>query len=241
MIRLLEECAFRALPALETQLYDGWVLRFANGFTRRANSVNPVDDSRLPLQEKVAYCENYCTERGIPTHFRLTPLVDHLEAVLKARGYTYDGIPTYVQTVDLSALETRRSAAAKILPLDAWFEHLTHLSKIAPQDAPTFKRMLSHIEQPACFLTLCENGEVIAAGLGVLDSGYIGLFDIVVHENQRGRGIGKRLVSSLLDWGKSNGAQASYLQVMANNHAAISLYQNLGYKTLYPYWYWSKT
>ena len=42
MIRTLEELSMNALPALQTMLYGGWVLRFANGYTRRANSINPI-------------------------------------------------------------------------------------------------------------------------------------------------------------------------------------------------------
>lgn len=37
-----EELQMNALPSLQTILYDGWVLRFAKGYTNRANSVNPI-------------------------------------------------------------------------------------------------------------------------------------------------------------------------------------------------------
>ena len=42
MIRLIEEHALNAWPPLQTLLLDGWVLRLANGYTRWANSVNPL-------------------------------------------------------------------------------------------------------------------------------------------------------------------------------------------------------
>jgi len=34
--------ALTTWPALQQRLYDGWVVRFARGHTRRANSVNPL-------------------------------------------------------------------------------------------------------------------------------------------------------------------------------------------------------
>jgi len=41
-IRSVEERSLNAWPSLHQMLYDGWVLRFSNGYTRRANSVSPI-------------------------------------------------------------------------------------------------------------------------------------------------------------------------------------------------------
>src|SRR5258707_1036088 len=41
-VRRLEELAFRGWPALETQDRAGWRLRFAGGYTKRANSINAL-------------------------------------------------------------------------------------------------------------------------------------------------------------------------------------------------------
>ena len=43
-IRELERRAFQAWPALETQANFGWVQRFAGGYTKRANSINAIED-----------------------------------------------------------------------------------------------------------------------------------------------------------------------------------------------------
>lgn len=32
---MFEELSFNSHPALQTQFYDGWVLRFANGYTKQ--------------------------------------------------------------------------------------------------------------------------------------------------------------------------------------------------------------
>ncbi|MBL8653878.1 MAG: GNAT family N-acetyltransferase, partial [Alphaproteobacteria bacterium] len=40
-IETLERRAFAAWPALRTATRDGWVMRFADGHTKRANSINP--------------------------------------------------------------------------------------------------------------------------------------------------------------------------------------------------------
>lgn len=38
-IRLYEELSFNSHPSLQTQYYDGWMLRFANGHTNSASSI----------------------------------------------------------------------------------------------------------------------------------------------------------------------------------------------------------
>lgn len=71
-----EELQMNALPSLQTILYDGWVLRFAKGYTNRANSVNPIYEGTKdgPCKTTHTFDENwfeqYCrlnhiSERGV--------------------------------------------------------------------------------------------------------------------------------------------------------------------------------
>jgi len=71
-IQFYEELAINTHPALQTQLYDGWVLRFSNGYTNRANSVSPLYPSNLPGEEKVAHCEQIYAAQELPAVFKLT-------------------------------------------------------------------------------------------------------------------------------------------------------------------------
>ena len=126
-IRFLEECALNALPALETLYYDGWLLRFApgaGGYPRRANSIQLIYPSTLPLDEKIAYCEAQYAARGQKTVFKLTLAApDGLDAALTARGYVLD-CTTSVQTLDLAAVDPQPTAAEIVADprLDeAWF------------------------------------------------------------------------------------------------------------------------
>ena len=43
-------------PAIETWDYDGWQLRFARGYTRRANSITTVKRGARPLETKISAC-----------------------------------------------------------------------------------------------------------------------------------------------------------------------------------------
>jgi ribosomal protein S18 acetylase RimI-like enzyme len=66
---------------------------------------------------------------------------------------------------------------------------------------------------------------------------WIGLFDINTRIDCRNRGLAHQLVSALLAWGKTNAAIHAYLQVEENNSPARRLYDKLGFKDNYRYWY----
>jgi ribosomal protein S18 acetylase RimI-like enzyme len=90
---------------------------------------------------------------------------------------------------------------------------------------------------PTCYIAVMEARHV-ACGLGVYDGGYVGLFDIVTDAAHRQRGYGMDVVRSLLAWGQEHhDADYAYLQVMADNTPAISLYGKFGFEECYRYWY----
>src|SRR3982750_4886269 len=89
LIRHLEELSLNALPALETTYLDGWVVRFADGYTKRANSVNPLYTSVTDVEDKMDYCESIYAVRKQPTVYKMTPLAEprDLDQFLTERGY----------------------------------------------------------------------------------------------------------------------------------------------------------
>jgi hypothetical protein len=101
MVTNIEELSLNAWASLQTVLYDGWIIRFANGYTKRANSVNPLYPSNVNVVDKLQFCENLYRERGLPVVFKITPSVypDNLDDILKENGYQKDS-PTSVQTVN---------------------------------------------------------------------------------------------------------------------------------------------
>ena len=50
LIVMYEEIAMNAFPALLSEIYDGWILRYSDGYTYRGNSVNPIYKSTLNLE-----------------------------------------------------------------------------------------------------------------------------------------------------------------------------------------------
>jgi RimJ/RimL family protein N-acetyltransferase len=243
LIRNFEELSFNAWPALQTMVYDGWLIRFANGYTKRANSVNPIYDSNgdHDLENKIQYCENVFKTRNLTPVYKMTPAVlpENLDAVLDNKGYTAID-DTSVKILELSVLREPLIHSVKLDERlnDTWLNQFCRLSSNQNEtNKATMKQMLSLVIPKTCFISLYENETVVACGLGVLDRGYLGIFDIVTDLHYRNRGFGEQLMLNMLRWGKENGAKYSYLQVMLNNAPALRLYSKLGFQEIYRYWY----
>ena len=241
-ILLYEELSLNAHPALQTQLYDGWVLRFANGYTNRANSVNPLYPSTLDLQEKIAECEKRYFAHGLPAVFKLTDATDpNIDKALEQRGYAFV-TPTYVMSMDLRDKNFMSGDRVTTnLANDEWltayftFSGYTNSVKIA-----TAKQILENVKNPMICGRIVKDGVSVACGSAVIERGYVALLNVVVDEAQRGKGYGTEICESLLSEATRIGAHTAYLQVVQDNQKAIRLYTKLGYKTMYSYWYWVK-
>jgi N-acetylglutamate synthase len=146
---------------------------------------------------------------------------------------------TSIQMMSLDALDMSGIDGVSMVDgvSEDWLAAYCRLNNIDPYRLPIMTRMLASIAPETCYASIVENGEIVAAGLGVADRGYIGVFDIVADARFRNRGLGRRIVSNLLQWGKTRGAQQAYLQVMLNNAAALHLYNKIGYREVYQYWY----
>jgi len=240
LIRHHEEFGLSAWPALHTIYDDGWLLRFAGGYTRRANSVNPVYPTSSDLDEKIERCVTLYRAQEVRLVFKMTEAVQPvaLDAQLARRGFIVEG-HTSVQTIDLATLDLGQLQPVTILAqrTDEWITHYIRLNDLAPLLAPTVTRLLATIGLPAAYATIIEDGAVVAVGLGVAGQGYVGLFDIVTDAHYRNRGLGRRLVLNLLRWGRAQGASRGFLQVVPENTPAIRLYQSIGFREVYPYWY----
>ena len=234
----LEEKSLNAWPGLQTFLYDGWIVRLAQGYTKRANSVTPLYDGQLPLIEKIAAAESIYHAQPQPTIFRLLsfhPTTAQLDPLLAKRGYTQLD-KTLVQTLDLSAAPPQKPADQTTAVSPAEFLAAYHdLQQTAPN--PIHQRILQQAAGRSRFLIIMKDGQLIGVGMSVLDGQTIGIFDMFTHPEYRRRGFGRLMMMALLRWGKQNGANTAYLQVVAKNQPAQNLYASLGFSNLYHYWY----
>ncbi|MDR6725953.1 GNAT superfamily N-acetyltransferase [Paenibacillus amylolyticus] len=238
--RHIEELTLNHWQPLSTSLYDGWVLRFAKGYTKRANSVQAIYPSTLDVHEKITACEQFYTSNQLSTIFKITPFVqpEELDQLLQDKGYVVID-RTLVQLRRLEDLKAPEHLEVHINEqlTDEWLHHFCRFNAVNEECRETMTQMLSNVRAKTAFITLSVDGLVAACGLGVVEQGVIGLHDIITDTTYRNRGLAEQMILHLLHWGKSHGAVSSYLQVVEKNAPARRLYAKLGYTDAYTYWY----
>lgn len=236
----VEETTLNAFPSLRQIIYRDWLLRFSDGFTRRANSINPRAARIDTLDADIETCAALFRRAGQQPIFRVPEICDaRLDAKLDALGYTAEG-GTLTLFGDLAEADARSDPAAEILSLPSreWFDAMGILQKRNATQNAAFERIASAIAVPAAFAALREDGELTALTLGSVHDGLLCFESVVTGERHRGKGHARRLLASLNAWALGQGAKGVCLQVEATNEAGKALYDRLGLKTtLYRYHY----
>lgn len=240
-IQTIEELSLNALPCLQQIIDDGWILRFAEGYTKRANSVTPLYPSYEDLTPKIKRCEDVYRSFNLRPIFRLTKelRLKALDRTLSELGYQKQD-DVSVKTKDISNYNFSSNNA--VITLDneiseEWLDRYVHAVDLPVQHWNTLSTMLDIIPYPTCYGMLKAKSRFCSCGLGVLAKNYLGLFFIATAKPQRGKGYARELASAMLQWGKDNGATQAYVQVETKNLNGINLYNKLGFVESYQYFY----
>jgi GNAT superfamily N-acetyltransferase len=238
----IEEAALNAWPAPRQMLYDGWVLRFAGGHSKRVNSVNPVYSSTLPLEEKIAACETVYASQGLPCLFRVSEITDpnKIQEGLAAAGYApFD--PTFVLGRPLEiGVAPHPEVTILEMPMEDWFRIRDYFIKTSAVDRQVHIEILNGIVPDKVLLGLFASGQPVACGMGVVEGPLLGFFSIYTDTRWRRKGYAGMIMAALTDWGLEREAIYGYLQVEGHNKPALALYEKLGFESLYQYVYYRK-
>lgn len=239
-LALALECERRivnAWPAVSTLVMGDWVIRFANGYSGRANAATPLrqgaelDEATLDL-----IAELYRSD-GLPPCIRLTPLTGAAtrDAVL-ARGYRIkDASFGLIAPLDALTPQFEPELQIEAAPGADWIAGVAARQSGNKTNAEQLAAIVEKVRLPAAFATLLIAGEPVAYGMAVAERGMAEMGSIVVDPEHRGRGLGRRMVQGLMSWAKVQDCAHAYLQVDQTNAVAISLYGSLGFRKLYAY------
>lgn len=244
-IQRFEEMCLNGHVALNTLLYDGWLLKFSEGYTGRANSVSVLYPSSKPLEEKVSYCEEVYKKQKIPCQFKLTELDSELNDFLAKQGYEAvnhtDLMTCSLEDNDFTSAEDSRIEILFSSIPDEWLPVFFKVHEINDlHDQDVYSRMIAKVLVDTIYCTLLLDGKPAACASAAIENGYMLLQNVVVASEFRGKGLGQKVCAVLLQKSKEAGAQNAYLQVLQTNDSAVHIYKKLNFEKLYTYWYMKK-
>lgn len=251
-----ERRALASWPAREVERLGDWVLRAADGYSSRANSVLAVGDPGLPVEAALARVVDFYGARGLPPQAQVVVDSDeHRE--LEAAGWV-SARPGEDDTLfQLASVSAARRGVRRSLP--PVVPAVTVSSSVDAAWLADDTLALSHreaavgvLERPADvgFVTvrapvLAEGSDEVVAkgriarGTGAEpgDEDWAGITNVWVSPGHRRQGLGTVVMSALLEWAAERGATTVYLQVRGDNPGAIAAYEKLGFATHHAYRY----
>jgi len=247
----LERLAHLIWPAETTAPLGDWLLRASGGVTKRANSVLTVGD--LPNDPNwLETSRAFYRESGLPLVLHVSSgSPPELAVMLSAHGLV-GHTPCHVMTAatsDITALTQARieSIANRAMvqielnnaASDDWITTFMTLEGFHVEKRDFYTRLFMRMPKQRAFIRLFMQDEAVACATAVIAEEWAGILNVVVDERHRGQGLGYLLLHYIAEWCAHNGAGNAFLQVVADNRSAVSLYEKSGFKICYDYMYWS--
>jgi GNAT superfamily N-acetyltransferase len=237
-VAALEDLCERAWPPRERLELDGAVLRFTDGFTRRANSAR-VDAGGGDLEALIARAEHEYRSRGLRPGFRLTPLSPAaFERLLLERGYFVDTEAVVMVADAIPAISAPPGDGLSLSPAldEEWLRVFQAVERRwPPEQDPGAHWVLGSGDSPRRFALARVDGVPAATGYGRLEGDWLYIACVGTFPEHRRRGLARTVSEQLFAWGAAGGAERAILQVETKNAAAQGLYAQLGFAPQYIY------
>ena len=244
----IENAARHAWPAIEEEELSFGVLRYSRGTDRRTNSLSLYLDVEFETDKLIDAAEKFFAERDAVPIVRIVhqdgvelDSIAQIDSALERRGYKKQSSSLSILLDLESPLQTKASASnSSIEKVDAesWLQTWYTLTNRNFQKIDVHKTLFEKSKLAHQFLLKQGvNGVPLSSGMAVYENHAMVLFGISTASGQRKKGYALDIINSLLCWGSARGARFAYLQVDEANFVAVNLYQKLGFKKSYSYWY----
>jgi ribosomal protein S18 acetylase RimI-like enzyme len=235
LAKRVEGACLNGWPALREVVFDGWLIRLADGHTRRTNSVNLLSSGVLPLEDKIRYCEAVYTAQGLPTIFCIPTTAGHaLSQALDRRGYGPPEDESCVLYAELAEIPPQPAGDIVLeegFPGEAWLGALARLHGQSEATQETHRKILKSLAVPAVFAAVrLDDRRLGALAFGAVHNGLVCVNSVVTDPAFRRQGLARRAVAAVLSWAQERcGATGACLAVVADNAPASALYRELGF------------
>ncbi|MGI5137227.1 MULTISPECIES: GNAT family N-acetyltransferase [unclassified Streptomyces] len=232
----LARISARAWQPVERERLGDWELRAAAGFTRRANSVLPLGDPGLPLDEALTAVRSWYAARGLPAYLQTATGAEGTQellcAELEARGWTRE-VTAEVWTGALAPVADRE-APGVVLSRTA---DETWLARYQRKGLGEVALKVLGSGPSVWFATVPgpEGAPPAAIGRCVVDGRWAGFGAVEVDPDLRRRGLATAVMAALARQALDEGASAAWLQVERDNAGARALYARLGFGAHHAY------
>jgi ribosomal protein S18 acetylase RimI-like enzyme len=232
----LARISARAWQSVERERLGEWELRVAGGFTRRANSVLPLGDPGLPLDEALASVRRWYADRGLPAYIQLATGAEGTQellcAELEARGWTRE--VTAELWIGALAPLADREAPGVVLSRTA---DETWLARYQRKGLGEVALKVLGSGPSVWFATVpgAEGAPPAAIGRCVVDGRWAGFAAVEVAPDRRRQGLATDVMAALARQALAEGASGAWLQVEADNAGARELYARLGFAAHHAY------
>jgi ribosomal protein S18 acetylase RimI-like enzyme len=235
----VEATCFNAFPSLKQVILDGWLLRFSNGVSRRANSANPLHAGCAGPEAVIERIEALYRRQGQPTIFRVPSFLAGIDEPLAARGYRSEG-ESCVLYGGMEAVAAAPDPGVELSsnPRAEWLAAMAALQRHTDTQRRVYRRIVRAVAVPAAFAGLRIDGHLAALAYGAISDGLLCYESVITDPERRRQALAWRVIASLAAWGREQGARAVCLQVEASNAPGRALYDRFGLTTeLYRYHY----
>ncbi|MFI9152027.1 GNAT family N-acetyltransferase [Streptomyces sp. NPDC053367] len=238
----LARISARAWRPVESERLGEWELRAASGFTRRANSVLPLGDPGLPLDDALTAVRRWYGERGLPAYLQTATgaagTQELLCAELAERGWVRE-VTAELWTGALAPLADVDEPGGVTLSRTADAAWLARYQRKGLSDVAL--RVLG--SGPSVWFASVpgEGGEggrggtPAAIGRLVVDGRWAGFAAVEVAPERRREGLATAVMAALARRALDEGASAAWLQVETDNAAARALYAGTGFAAHHAY------
>lgn len=250
----LARVAARAWQPLEQERLGEWELRAAvqkvpraarpwgavagrrAGFTRRANSVLPLGDPGMPLDDALTAVRGWYASRGLPAYMQLATGAEGTQELLCAEVEERGWVREVTAELWIGALApvADREAAGVVLSRsadEAWLSRYQRkgLSEVA------LKVLGSGPSVWFATLPGAEGEGPAAIGRCVVDGRWAGFAAVEVAPGRRRQGLASTVMAALAQRALDEGASAGWLQVESENAGARALYGGMGFAMHHAY------
>jgi ribosomal protein S18 acetylase RimI-like enzyme len=240
-IEYLDKLAANAWPASEIEYLGKWLMRANHGITRRANSVLPIGQPGIDVDDAISRAIKFYKSRGLFPRFQMTAACQPstLDEALVNHGFSM-GLDVFIQTAPIDHLigsSSDHDIRLTELPSNVWLKAYARMGNYDAKSINVRREIMRRINPKKAFASAWDGDEIVGVCLGVLEDSWLGVFALVVDNNHRRQGLATSLNQGLAEWAKELGVTQVYLQVETRNTTAIDFYATLGFETLYKYWY----